>query len=376
MAKSKEKTLLVVEDEPNLLQGIRDILQLDGYEVITASHGKQALDVLQSAGEDLPDLIVSDIMMPFMNGIELLQHVRNEKKWKLIPFLFLTARGEMEDVRQGKRLGADDHLIKPFDADDLLVAVRAKIAHSERVREANQEAISIMKERIMRIINHEFRTPLTLVVAYSEMLREGRDSAEVLGSDDLLLFLHEINAGADRLRRLVENFMLLIELDSAEAQKTYDWRKRQIHEFEKILDAAHEQVMGRDGVNHFCDLQMQSPLPTIIGDPEYLTIILRELLDNAVKFSEPHQPISLQVYADGDDLVVSVSDGGHGIPEDELDNIFEVLHQVNREVYEMQGSGSGLAIVRGLVEIHGGEVSVTSTEGEGSTFVVRFPIMD
>src|SRR5262245_37756933 len=100
--------ILIVEDDANLLDGIRTILELDHYAVVTAENGVQALHVLRTQPTP-PELIVSDIMMPQMDGIEFLQQVRKETRWVAIPFIFLTARGEKSDVQRGKRLGVDDY---------------------------------------------------------------------------------------------------------------------------------------------------------------------------------------------------------------------------------------------------------------------------
>src|SRR5262245_22614694 len=98
--------ILIVEDDANLLDGIRTILELDHYTVLTADNGLHALQVLRTQPA-LPELIVSDIMMPQMDGIELLQQVRKESRWVAIPFIFLTAKGEKSDIQRGKRLGVD-----------------------------------------------------------------------------------------------------------------------------------------------------------------------------------------------------------------------------------------------------------------------------
>ncbi|MEO1646408.1 MAG: response regulator, partial [Chloroflexota bacterium] len=119
--------VLVVEDDLHLLNGIRDILELDDYHVLTAMNGQEALTVLRSDPYNPPDVIVSDVMMPKMNGFKFLEEVRNEKLWLNVPFIFLTAKGEQTDRHKGSMLGADRYLTKPFDAPDLQVAVSATL---------------------------------------------------------------------------------------------------------------------------------------------------------------------------------------------------------------------------------------------------------
>src|SRR5260221_6564258 len=118
-----DATILVVEDDTALLQGLRDILELSDYHVLTARNGVEGLAVLQNR---VPDLIVSDINMPRMDGYQFYGQVRARPDWVSVPFIFLTARSEKADVRHRKILGADDYITKPFEDADLLVSVRSK----------------------------------------------------------------------------------------------------------------------------------------------------------------------------------------------------------------------------------------------------------
>src|ERR1043165_8550265 len=126
--------VLVVEDDVHLLEGIRDILELDGYAVLTAENGSYGLQVLHAQTAS-PDLILSDIMMPRMDGIQFLKEVRKEPRWLTIPFIFLTAKGEKADQHRGLRLGVDDYVVKPYDPADLLVKIETRL---ERHRHLNE----------------------------------------------------------------------------------------------------------------------------------------------------------------------------------------------------------------------------------------------
>lgn len=363
--------LLVVEDEHNLLLGIRDILELDEYRVIMASNGQQALDVLRSQGADLPDLILSDIMMPYMDGIEFLKEVRKNEAWVKIPFIFLTAKGAKGDVQQGKMLGVDDYLIKPFDADDLLVAVESRLNRHKALNQAAEDQIHDMKRNILTILNHEFRTPLTLVVAYADMLKD--NNVERMNDSELLLFLREINMGADRLRHLIENFILLVELETQDAAKNYEWRSHPITNFYTILESACNKYRNNPRYANPLELIAPEKMPTVFGDREYIMTMLTELLDNAYKFSPNGEPITVEATEVDGGLRVSITDRGRGIPAHEVENIWKSFYQVNREQFEDQGAGSGLAIVYGLAQLHGAQLHVTSELGKGSCFSITFP---
>lgn len=369
MTKAK---LLVVEDEPNLLLGIKEILDMEGYEVITAAHGRQALEIMEDFKPSaLPDLILSDIMMPYLNGLDLLQEIRKRREWARIPFIFLTARGEKADVQTGRKLLVNDYLIKPFDAEDLIIAVESRLKLDRISQEATENDITDAKRKILNILNHEFRTPLTLIVAYSELLKD--NNVGQMNDEEMLLFLREIDSGAGRLRRLVENFIMLVELQSGDCQKTYEWRRREITDLVDIILAVHHQVIVAPGVTQRCTINVPESLPILVGDREYIAIILRELLMNAIKFSRPDDTIAIDVETRDDKIYIHVKDTGRGIPPNELQRIWDIFYQINREQYEDQGAGSGLTIANGLANLHDGQIEVDSTVGVGSRFTLILP---
>jgi len=365
-------TVLVVEDDAHLLSGIKDILELEDYQVLTATNGLSGLDVLKNDPENPPDIIVSDIMMPHMDGFEFLEEVRKADNWVKIPFIFLTAKGERTDIHRGSLLGADVYLTKPFDAEDLLVAVAARLNRARNIERVEVEGRDNMKRKILTILNHEFRTPLTLVVAYADMLK-GTDTA-TMDESELMTFLHGVNSGADRLRRLIENFIMLVEIDTGDAVKTFSWRKSQVN-LADLLDEAQRQIR-----HHFqernvgIDVHIAADTPAIISDRDYLTVTLRELLDNAVKFSKEGDVVTVEVVPVEGGVGIHVIDTGRGVPEDEHENIWQPFYQINRDLYEDQGSGSGLAIVDGIVRMHGGQCHLISEVGKGSTFSVILPL--
>jgi signal transduction histidine kinase len=367
-------TILVVEDDTNLKESICDILMLQQYEVISARDGQEALDLLRNCPEP-PDLIVSDIMMPHMNGYELFEAVRNEIAWVAIPFIFLTAKTERSDILAGKSLGADDYLTKPFDTEELIIAVDAKLRRSKALESVYGSHIASVKRNIMTILNHEFRTPLTYIVAYADMLNRDADD---LSPDELKMFLRGINSGAGRLRRLVENFIFLVELETGEAQQTFAWRKGPFKDYGGVIAraASNEESLAQDkGVRVQISLPEQ-PLPVVLGYDVYLQTAMGELIDNAIKFSVgQHDTVYVSTYADQDAVYLSVKDHGRGIPANELTSIFDVFYQIDRESFEDQGGGSGLAIVKRITELHGGQVAVESTVGEGSIFTIQLPIL-
>lgn len=364
--------ILVVEDDINLLEGIRTVLQLDGYDVITAENGAVALRWLKKT-PIVPDLIVSDIMMPHMDGIEFLKQVRAVNDWVGIPFIFLTAKSEKADVQLGKQLGVDDHLPKPFEADELLITVAGRMQRLRKIRNVHEEQITDVKNKILTILNHEFRTPLTFVVAYSDLLNVAREDSQEMNDEEMLSFLKGVNLGAVRLRRLIENFILLVELETGAARTAYLMRRRPMADITGLLNKAC--TTARDGRPErqivIADL---GNLPIFVADSDYLLTSLVQLLDNAIKFSPDSSTVSMGAYADDHELCIWVQDTGRGIAASELENIWNSFYQVNRAVHEDPGAGSGLAIVRGIMALHGGQATVQSAPGRGSIFTLHFPL--
>jgi two-component system, sensor histidine kinase and response regulator len=362
--------VLVVEDDINLLEGIRDILELDKYSVLTAENGEEGLKVLNNQPAP-PDLIVSDIMMPRMDGIQFYKEVRKEDRWVGIPFIFLTAKGEKVDIQKGKKLGVDDYVVKPFDATDLLVAIESRLERNRTLNELHVGALSDLKRKILTILNHEFRTPLTFVVAYADMLNN--QTPERLSDDEMLTFLKGVSSGADRLRRLIENFILLVELETKDANDVYQMRKAAVNDLESLLNSIVERYQKTTECIYAFEVRVSGTLPAFTGDRDYLAKAVNQLLDNAAKFSEDGKPIIVGAHTGNGEVHIWVKDEGRGIPPEELKRIWESFYQINRALHEDQGAGAGLAIVRGIAEMHGGRVEANSQFGTGSTFTMILP---
>lgn len=363
--------ILIVEDDPNLLEGIRAILELDGYDVLSAENGMQALNLLRNTPVP-PDLIVSDIMMPMIDGLQLLQAVRKEPKWLAIPFIFLTAKSEKTDMQRGKILGVDDYLVKPFDGEELLIAVESRLRRHQALSSAQADNVNNVKRNILTILNHEFRTPLTFIVAYADMLNV--DAPNELSEDELLSFLKGVGSGASRLRRLVENFILLVELETGDADRTFEWRRNAISDVHELLQGAIDRGVRAQEPERECLIEVQPGIPRFIADREYLQIALVQYLNNALKFSPPETPIVVGAHVEANELVLWVQDYGRGISEDKLNAIWDAFFQVDRDQHEDQGTGSGLAIARGIARLHGGRVAVESRVNAGSVFSLIIPL--
>jgi signal transduction histidine kinase len=270
-------------------------------------------------------------------------------------------------------MGVDDYITKPFDEEDLLIAVRAKLSRWGDLRRLRDEEMADLKLKILLALSHEFRTPLAYILNYTEMLE--MDSG-ALTPEEFRQFMQGIRKGASRLNRLVEDFIMLVELETGEAVTAYRLRRHQISDTSawlRVIGRGHQMAAERRGLKLIIDVPER--LPPILADESYLGDAISRLLDNAIKFSKVDSKwVRLKAESDTSILKIIVEDQGVGIPEREIPSLFSVFHQVDRAKHEQQGTGSGLAICKGLLDLHGGRVTVDSEFGVGSVFTIELPI--
>lgn len=371
MSSPKDKPfILIVEDDEVMARGIADVLSFEGYHVETASNGRIALAKMKAR---TPDLLLSDIMMPEMNGHEFCAMVRTSPTWRTLPFIFLTALGQRIDHRRGMELGADGYLTKPFEADDLLVAVSTRLKRAADHRAAADAALADLRASILTTLNHEFRTPLTYITGYSRLLSE---SGREMDESSFQGCLHALLSGAERLRQLVENVLLVTQIESGELAATAKMFPQHTQNLNAVVQTVIEDRQSQAEKRRVeVHNQIPTALPPLVIGEEYMAQIINYLLDNAIKFTKPQggqatlAATAQEYYAD-----LTVSDDGIGIRPDALTWIFDTFRQVDRSKQEQQGAGLGLTIVRGLVQAHDGQVSIESELGVGTTVSIRLPL--
>lgn len=381
---NRSASILLVEDDQSMLNGMHDLFQMPGLlekvgidyevEVKTANNGQEALDIM---ADYTPDLIVSDIMMPVMDGYEFLHRVQENPQWLYIPFIFLTAKGHKEEILDGQLRGANLYITKPFASIELLDLIRSQLDRSFQRQLTNQQNIVNLKKGILQILNHEFRTPLTYVTAYYEMLSDS--VTRFPDNHNFQEYLRGIQAGCVRLTKLIEDFILVIELRTGEYKSKYQRRARLVTTINSLVQTAvqkYEEEAARKGIEIV--LSLTPDLLPVHGDLKSLQAIFDRLLNNAIKFTSPKKgetpQIQISTACRGNDVFISFHDEGIGFPQDISKQIFDLFFQYNRGLMEQQGAGTGLTVVKGLVELHNGRIEVTSQEGIGSTFTVILPV--
>jgi Signal transduction histidine kinase len=368
--------ILVVDDHEPLLAAIKVILESQGYEVSTATDGLEALKVMEQVN---PDLIIADVMMPRMDGFALYEAVRARPEGVTIPFIFLTARTEKEDRLKGKGMGAEDYITKPFDPQELLVVVESRLGRARAIQEASEARFEQLKQQIASVLGHELRTPLTYVRGYTELALE--QVQEIPASPEgLQNFLEGIRKGADRLNRLVEDLLLIVQIDTGRIAEEFNMMACTYPALEALIDSTvhqYRQYAREQGVE--LTLVIGSPLPPVRLCEHLFANALGRLIDNGIKFSQlkrnREKRVTVSASRTEEWVEVTVEDKGVGIPADELPHLFERFRQIGRERMEQQGAGLGLAIARELIRLHGGDIVVESQYGQGSRFTIRLPVL-
>ncbi len=370
--------ILIVEDDLSLQEGIRDLLEIGdvGYETVVhiADNGHAGLQKLEKI---TPDLIISDIMMPQMDGYTFLNAVRADERWVHIPFIFLTAKGNKKDIRQGRLSGAELYITKPFNSEELMDLVESQLRRSLQLQAVRNQNMSKLKRSILQLINHEFRTPLTYVTAYYDMLYESLSVYDdVQHMED---YLKGIQSGCDRLIDLVEDLILVMDVRLGEMRRFYDKKAVEISSIQLLIkDAVSKLEAEAQKFNIPIELQLASLSP-VIGVAEQIETAVYHLVENAIKFSvykiRNGEEASVTITAEEVDshIYIHIKDEGIGIPTSQQEAIFEVFYQYNRDYYEQQGSGAGLVIAKGIAEAHNGQILLQSEEGKGSDFTLVLP---
>ncbi len=227
--------ILVIDDDPNVLRIVRAKLRSAGHEVVTAPGGREGVRRMR---EDVPDLLITDVMMPEMDGFAVVEAIRGDEGLKRTPIIMLTARDDVDEVIEGLERGADDYVVKPFDIQELLARVNALL----RMRDLQLKALEA--ERLKALLEmagtaaHEINSPLTVIVGYVDlMMRKTRKK------DPSYEFLTAIRNNAARIAEIVEKFRMIRRYES----KTY-WGDIKILDLERSTKEEREgDVRGARG---------------------------------------------------------------------------------------------------------------------------------
>ena len=379
----KRPTLVVVDDEPEVLRSLHDLFRLD-YKVLTYERPSEALSALEQAPD--VDVIMSDQRMPDMSGVAFLGQVKklHPDATRLLFTGYADIRAVIDAINQGNIFR---YVTKPWDADELVTVIRqavdqrALIVEKNRLlrelTESNARLVEAnrLKGKFIEVASHELNTPVTVVLGLAELWKmtlEADSSTAERG------WVDRIQGAGRRLASTVERMLKLLKTDQVAptlALEEVDFRPliaRAVAEVGLFLEARKQRI----------DLRVTDDLGRAEVDPAKIVDVVTNLVVNAIKFTPDGGTIVVEARGDGpDSLLVRVTDPGVGIPPDDRAHLFEpfftgndTLHHSSGEYqYCKKGMGLGLCLVKTFVELHGGTVGVDSAPGEGSTFLFTLP---
>jgi signal transduction histidine kinase len=360
--------VLVVDDVAANVRLLSGILKIEGFEVLSAASGPEAIAM---AGSQAPDVILLDVMMPGMDGFEACERLRRVPETAHTPIVIVTALQDTTDRVRAIHAGADDFLTKPVDEVEVVARVRS-LVRSKRRRDSLERVLSdlrearAMSEGLSAMLVHDLRTPLTTMLVSLDLLNTSRDTLaqwqqdvvamsarsgqHLLGLVNQLLDVSRLETGEMPLEIGPCDAALLIE-DSVSLVRTQ----------------AHNESTS-------IIVEIEPDLPPLQADAALIGRVLTNLLGNAVKFTRRGTPVSLCARLEGDEWIFEVRDRGEGVREEDRERIFGKFAQANARRGERHtSSGLGLFFCRLAVAAHGGRIWVDSTPGEGSTFAFALP---
>lgn len=358
----KMKDILVVDDESI----IRDLCSkaLKGYNVVEAADGEEALRLFDSHRFDV---ILTDVMMPKMDGIELLKRLKDQEPTLVV--IIMTGFADKDIILKALKADADDFIAKPLNLLQLRTAVeKALVKKALKEEIANLKSLDRLKSNFLSIISHKFRTPITAISLFLQNFESGvYDPADEAFRKNLKLIFGE----ACYLEKLVEDlltFSSVMDVEGGLKLEPCNLQSIIMH----ILTESKE-VVAKPELRTEVDL---SELEPILLDRKKVSFALRQIIDNAYKFSGQQGKVTISFHSDDHTYRLTVADEGIGISREELPKIFEKFYQVDpAHTGQIKGFGLGLYYAREFIRLHGGSITIESEPGKGTKVTVLLPIL-
>lgn len=363
--------LLIVDDEENLRTSLFQAFRMEGYEVTGAADAQEALALIQGANFDV---LLSDLMMPGLDGLALLEKARVLMPEAVI--ILMTGQATVESAIRALKGGAYDYILKPFKLEEIFHVVGRGL-EQQRLRRENLALAEInrrlteidqIKSDLLSAITHEFRTPLTIIYGWMDLLLSGQFGAVSAG---LREGVEAIGHAARRLGRLIANLLAYVEFERDEAAL-----REQVVDLGEILRAVAAQLSSEYAEKRVrVEFLREVPATSLRGDPEKLTLLFSNLVENAIKFNLAGGRVLLEATAADGVATVAITNTHGRIPEERLARLFEPFTQGDMTLTRAAGGlGLGLSVARAIVGALAGSIAFRQAEPQGTTVSVTLPL--
>jgi CheY-like chemotaxis protein len=373
-------SILIVDDEPNNLDVIVAQLSDCDYQIHYASSGQEALSSLDIYN---PDLILLDVMMPGINGIEVCRQIKAMPKWQAVPIVMVTALSSKSDLAKCLGAGADDFISKPVNPEELRARVKSmlrikkqfdKIQSLTQIQENTIDTLKIslgaLRGNLASNLSHELNPPLYGIIAITASIEVIKDYLQDMEIAPALEMLDLVEQSACRIEMLTKRLLVYFELEAFVSKQHPVNPMRTKFSSTAIETTLRSQAESSNRSN---DLVFSLEDAEILLSEQYLSTLLYELVDNALKFSSSGTSITVSSQIEGDMLKLSVLDLGRGMTEEQIAKI-DAFIQFERETYEQQGTGLGLTICRKIAELTGGKFWIASVYQQETKVHVTLPL--
>ena len=368
----EQSVILVVDDNVKNIQFLGKLLSDSGYMVSAAMNGKEALDRI--IDDFVPDLILLDMQMPIMDGIETCVNLKKSELTSNIPVIFLSANGDSNDIVKAFDVGGVDYVVKPFSPVELLARINTQLSlqlllKNEAELRKQAESANKAKSEFLANMSHEIRTPMNAILGFAEIIRSRFTDKK------LQEYIEPICNSGETLLSLINDILDLSKVEAGKLDLQYS--SVDLSKLCSDLHMVFNQKVLEKGLQLSINIDQSIP-EKLVMDPTRLRQVLVNMIGNAIKFTKEGS-IILSVYLIENesinngyiDLKISVQDTGIGIPKDQCEKIFEAFEQTSGQQFSSYGgTGLGLTITKRLIEMMHGELSVESVLGEGTVFNV------
>lgn len=357
--------ILLIDDEEVVLDSCVRMLRTGNYDTATANDG---INGVALAKEFHPDLVIVDLKMPGISGLEVLERVHEFDP--TIVSIMLTGFATVGSAVDAMKKGACDFLPKPITPDEFRLVVTRALERRRLILEtqALRREKEMLREQFAAIVSHELKSPLGAMQQNLFVLAE--ELSDKL-NDEQRQRMERMKVRVTDLMKLIQTWLRLISADISKIRENF-----QPVAIKDIVAKAVENVQNeatRKATEVFTE-GVDAPI-RVNGDEGTLVQALVNVLGNAVKYSRSGSEVRLRVAEEAGQVVIAVTDAGVGIAADELPHVFEDFYRAPSSAKGQQGTGLGLPLSKRIVEAHDGTISVTSEPGKGSTFTIRLPAL-
>ena len=366
--------ILIVDDAPENIISLKKVLEVNGFEVDTASSGEEALKkILKNSYV----LIILDVQMPEMDGFEVAEAISGYSKAKETAIIFLSAASaNVNLITRGYSSGGLDYISKPVDMNILLLKVKTFYRIYEQSRALNEMQTKLLeeiefrkeaerkKDEFISIASHELKTPMTSIKGYIQLLERSLDKEDL---ETTRVRLHKVQNQVEKLNLLVADLLDISKIESGKLKFN-----KKYFSFDKILDHIVEIM---EQANPQVKFIKKGQINTeIFGDEMRIEQVIINCITNAIKYAPDSDEVHFTSELRGDEIYFSVKDFGIGMAKEHQQQIFDKFYRVEETSERFQGLGIGLYICQEIIERHEGKIGVNSEPDEGSEFYFTIPL--